>query len=248
MDNKHNSVFDKSNALSEANVKNLVLNLAEIQENIARAAQKSGRKADDITLVAVTKTISLESIAQAAKLGIKHFGENRVQEFLTKYEQLDTSTWHMIGHLQTNKVKFIIDKVALIHSVDSVRLAQEIDKRAKQHNIVADILIEINIADEDTKHGVPPEKAKKLIEHIHFLQNICIRGLMCVAPYVEESEHNRVYYEKMQRLFVDINSSLLHNVDMRFLSMGMSGDYQIAIEEGANIVRIGTSLFGERNR
>ena len=224
----------------------LKINLDEINENIARAAQKSGRSFEDITLVAVTKTIPPEQVRQAVALGVTNFGENRVQEFLSKYENVSAGKWHMIGHLQTNKVKFIVDKVALIHSVDSVRLAEEINKRAKQHNLVSNILLEINIAGEDTKQGVSAESVDFLIEQIYNLPNICIKGLMCVAPYVEQSEQNRSYFEKMQRLYVDIKSREVHNVDMRFLSMGMTGDYQVAIEEGANIVRIGTGLFGRR--
>ena len=219
-------------------------NLKTIEENIARAAQKSGRSPEDITLVGVTKTVPIERIREAFSLEITHFGENRVQEFLPKYESFKDPTWHMIGHLQTNKVKSIIDKVALIHSVDNLRLAEEIDKRAKQLNINVDILIEINIAQEDTKHGVSPENTSILIEQICNLSNIRTSGLMCIAPYVECSELNRVYFEKMHRLFIDIKSRCLHNVDMRFLSMGMTGDYGVAIEEGANIIRVGTGLFG----
>ena len=221
-------------------VDNLKNNLLTIQENIARAAEKSRRKPEDITLVAVTKTIPAERIREANLLGLTHFGENRVQEFLSKYESLNELNWHMIGHLQTNKVKFVIDKVKLIHSVDSVRLAEEINKRAKQK---IDILIEINIAKEDTKHGVTPESALFLIEQIQHFTNIRTMGLMCIAPFVEQPEENRVYFEKMQRLSVDIQTKSLHNVDMRYLSMGMTGDYEVAIEEGANIVRIGTGLF-----
>ena len=226
-------------------------NLHTIRENIAKAAEKSGRSSQDITLVAVTKTIPADCIRQAFELGVTDFGENRVQEFLPKYELLGQQLiskpiWHMIGHLQTNKVRQIIDKVSLIHSVDSLRLAEEIDKRAGQHNIKMDILIEINIAEEDTKQGVTPENASFLIEQISNLSNICTKGLMCVAPYVEHQEENRLYFEKMQRLLVDIKSKCLHNVDMRYLSMGMTGDYEVAIEEGANIVRIGTGLFGSR--
>ena len=220
-------------------------NLQTIQEKIAKAAQKSGRTPEDITLVGVSKNVSPEYINEAVKLGVTHFGENRVQEFLTKYDNKYeiTPTWHMIGHLQTNKVKFIIDKVKLIHSVDSLRLAQEIDKRAKKLNINFDVLIEINIAEEDTKQGILAQDALLLIEQIQQLSNISTKGLMCIAPYVEKSEQNRVYFEKMYRLYVDIGSRKLHNVDMRFLSMGMTGDFEVAVEEGANIVRVGTGMF-----
>lgn len=231
-------------------------NLARIQENIASAAQKSGRTPQDITLVAVSKTIPIERIREAFDCGITTFGENRVQELLPKCESLPQANWHMIGHLQTNKVKFVTDKVKLIHSVDSLRLAQEINKRTANKpaenkpntspDTSLDILIEINIAQEDTKQGVAPENALFLIEQISTLPNICTKGLMCIAPYVEHSEENRLYFEKMYRLFVDIRDRSLHNVDMQYLSMGMTGDYEVAIEEGANIIRVGTGLFGRR--
>ena len=225
-------------------------NLLQINENIAAAAEKSGRRADDITLVAVTKTIPTDQITEAASLGVTDFGENRVQEMLSKYDTVNDvisdAKWHMIGHLQTNKVKNIIDKVSLIHSVDSVRLANEINKRASQINKIMDILVEINIADEDTKQGVSVNEAYELIEQIGNMTNICLRGLMCVAPYVEDSEQNRRYFNKMNQIFIDIASKKVHNADMRFLSMGMTGDYQVAIEEGANIIRVGTGLFGMR--
>jgi len=228
----------------------LKLNLQEIQENIACAAQKSGRALEDITLVGVSKTIPSEKIKEAFGLGVLHFGENRVQEFISKYGEFDKAlmpTWHMIGHLQTNKVKYIIDKVSLIHSVDNIRLAQEIEKRAKKNNLNVDVLIEINIASENTKQGILPQNAMELIEQMCQLSNINIKGLMCVAPYVENSEQNRIYFEKMYKLFVDIHCRNMHNVDMHFLSMGMTGDYQVAIEEGANIIRVGTGLFGCRS-
>ena len=222
-------------------------NILQVKENIERAAQKSGRNASDITLIGVSKTVSVEHIQKAITLGITNFGENKVQELLSKYEVVtDDPTWHMIGHLQTNKVKYIVDKVKLIHSVDSIKLAQVIDKRAKQHHIVSDILIEINVADEQTKHGISIKNAHELIEQMNNLTNVKTKGLMCIAPFVENQEENRVYFEKMYRLFVDIKAKRLHNIEMRFLSMGMTGDYQVAIEEGANMVRIGTGIFGCR--
>ena len=223
-------------------------NLLEIQENIKDAAKKSGRFAEDITLIGVSKTVPVEIITEAYQLGVKHFGENKVQEFLPKYEVFPEPAWHMIGHLQTNKVKFIIDKVKLIHSVDSFKLAHEIDKRAKQKNIKMDILVEINIAGEDTKQGIPPQNTDSFIEQMYQFPNISVKGLMCIAPYVEKSEENRVYFEKMYRLFVDIKAKRAYSTNMRILSMGMSGDYKVAIEEGATMVRIGTSLFGYREQ
>jgi len=227
----------------------LKYNLEEIRENMALAADKSGRSLEDITLVGVTKTIDTDSIKEACDLGVLNFGENRVQEFLPKFDKLkpESIKWHMIGQLQTNKVKAIIDKVCLIHSVDSLRLAEEISKRAAQIDINMDILLEINIAAEDTKIGIKPQEAKTLTEQVSFLPNVTVRGLMCIAPYVENPEKNRGYFDKMHRLFVDMQLINLHNVNINLLSMGMTGDYQIAIEEGANIVRIGTGLFGRRN-
>ena len=222
-------------------------NLQIIQNNIANAAQKSGRSAEDITLVAVTKTIDVDYIKQAYDLGLRDFGENRVQELLTKIDKLPSDiNWHMIGHLQTNKVRNIFDKACLIHSVDSERLAIEINKKSQKNNIFSNILIEINIAEEDSKNGIFVQNISTLIEHIQTLSNIRVKGLMCVAPFVEKPEHNRIYFKKMRKLFLDIKGEQRHNVDMRFLSMGMSGDYEIAIEEGANIIRVGTSLFGSR--
>jgi len=222
-------------------------NLQSIQENIAKAAQKSGRSAEDITLIAVTKTIEVEYIKQAYDLGLRNFGENRVQELLTKIDKLPSDiNWHMIGHLQTNKVRNVFDKACLIHSVDSEKLAIEINKKSEKSNIISNILIEINIAEEDSKNGILMQNTPTLIEQIQTLSNIRVKGLMCVAPFVEISEQNRIYFEKMRKLFLDIKGKQSHNVDMRFLSMGMSGDYEIAIEEGASIVRIGTSLFGAR--
>jgi len=222
-------------------------NLQCVQENIAKAAQKSGRSFEDITLVAVTKTLEVEYIKQAYDLGLRNFGENRVQELQSKFDKLPADIhWHMIGHLQTNKVRSVFDKVCLIHSLDSERLAIEINKRAAKNNIFSNILIEINIAEEDGKNGIFIQNTPTLIEQIQYLSNIRILGLMCVAPFVEKAEQNRIYFEKMRKLFLDIKGKQRHNVDMRFLSMGMSGDYEIAIEEGANIVRIGTVLFGSR--
>jgi len=199
-------------------------------------------------LVAVTKTVPIERIREAYELGIRDFGENRVQELLPKFDAFaqNTVNWHMIGHLQTNKARAIIDKVKLIHSVDSLRLAEEINKRAEKNKTVSDLLIEINIAEEDSKMGLSPKNAHELFEQIAHLPNICAKGLMCVAPYVEKSEQNRIYFEKMYKLFVDIGLRKMHNVDMRFLSMGMTGDYEVAIEEGSNIVRVGTGIFGNR--
>ncbi|MCL1997171.1 MAG: YggS family pyridoxal phosphate-dependent enzyme, partial [Turicibacter sp.] len=228
----------------------LELNLGEIRENIERAAAKSGRTAEDIVLLGVTKTVSAEKIEAAAQLGVRCFGENRVQEFLPKYENLQHLglDWHMIGHLQTNKVKFIVDKVSLIHSVDNVKLAEEIDKRAAAVDRVVDVLVEVNIAEETTKYGIKPHEVENFIDKISHLKNIFLKGMMCIAPILANPEDSRKFFQKMSKIFVDTKSKNLYNVKMEFLSMGMSLDYVQAIEEGANIVRIGTSLFGERQR
>jgi len=223
-------------------------NIDVIKKNIEQAAEKTGRKASDILLLAVTKTIDVDRIKHLMDLGIKVFGENKPQELVEKYKIIGNGAqWHLIGHLQTNKVKYIIDKVSLIHSVDSFKLAAEIDKQAKKINKVMDILIEVNIAQEESKYGVKAEELENLIDEIKVFDNICIKGLMTVAPFVENPQNNRVYFKQMHNLFIDINKKKHDNINMMFLSMGMTNDYKIAIEEGANIVRIGTGIFGARN-
>ena len=222
-------------------------NINQIQKRIEAAAQRSGRKKEDILLLAVSKTIDVERIKEAVACGLKELGENKVQEILEKYEPMGEEVkWHLIGHLQTNKVKYIIDKVKLIHSVESLKLAEEIRKRAKKANKVMDILIEVNMAAEESKFGVAPEDTLSLIQKIALLDNICIRGLMTVAPFVENSEENRECFRRMKQLSVDINAEKIDNVYMDILSMGMSNDFEVAIEEGATIVRVGTSIFGRR--
>lgn len=197
--------------------------------------------------MAVTKTIDIPKIKEAVNYGLTQLGENKVQEILDKYDTLGSDVkWHLIGHLQTNKVKYIIDKVDLIHSVDSIKLAQEINKRAEQKNMVMNILIEVNIAEEESKFGVKPEEVENLIAEISQMKNICVKGLMTVAPFVENSEENRNCFSQMRQLLVDINAKNMNNVNMDVLSMGMTGDYEVAIEEGATIVRIGTGIFGKR--
>lgn len=222
-------------------------NLEAIKKKIEVAAIKSGRLPEDIKLLAVSKTIAPEIIQQAIDLGLTELGENKVQEIMNKYDLLPQAQWHLIGHLQTNKVKYIIDKVKLIHSVDSVKLAQEISKRAVQAGITMNVLVEINIGNEESKHGVPIEQAEALAVEISKLDNITVKGLMTVAPFVENPEENRKYFKQMKNLFIDIASKNYNNIFMEYLSMGMTNDYEIAIEEGANIVRIGTGLFGKRN-
>ena len=182
------------------------------------------------------------------RYGIRDFGENKVQELVEKYDQLPKDIkWHMIGHLQRNKVKYIIDKVFLIHSVDSYSLAEEISKQAIKHNISVDILVEVNVSNENTKFGIQIDDTITFIENISKLQGINIKGLMTVAPYVDNSEENRVYFAKLRQLAVDIKNKNIDNVNVDILSMGMSGDYIVAIEEGATYVRVGSGIFGDRN-
>lgn len=222
-------------------------NLENINVKITAAAEKSGRKRDDILLLAVSKTVDVPRIKEAVALGIVELGENKPQEINRKYFEVENVKWHQIGHLQTNKVKYIIDKVCLIHSVDSVKLAEEISKRAKAKNIVMEILVEVNIAGEEAKHGVPLSEAEGLALEISKLDNIKVKGFMTVAPFVDNPEDNREYFSQMKKLFVDIKDKNYNNIDMKYLSMGMTNDYEVAIEEGANIVRIGTGLFGARD-
>ncbi len=223
-------------------------NLMQVEENIAKACQKAGRDRSEVTLVAVSKTKPVSMLQEAYDEKIRHFGENKVQELCSKIEQLpDDIHWHMIGHLQRNKVKSIIGKVDLIHSVDTYRLAEEINIQAKKKHIVVPILVEVNIAGEESKFGISREDAILLIEDIALLENIRIKGLMTIAPYVEDPEENRQYFKKIKQLSVDITNKNIDNVSMEILSMGMTGDYMVAIEEGATIVRVGTGIFGQRN-
>ncbi len=223
-------------------------NLEIIEENICNACKKAGRSRDEVTLIAVSKTKPVEDLQAVYDLNIRDFGENKVQELKDKIEVMPKDMkWHMIGHLQRNKVKYIIGKVELIHSVDSLRLAEEISKQAKKNNVNADILVEVNIGDEDSKFGISTDEVIELVKDIAKLENISIKGLMCVAPYVVDSEENRPLFHKIKDLSVDIMSENIDNVSMSILSMGMSNDYQVAIEEGATMVRIGSNLFGKRD-
>lgn len=229
----------------DANIKN---NLDDIYSRIKVAAEKSGRKADDIKLIAVTKTIDVDRIKNVYEYGIFDMGENRVQELLEKYDKLDQSCrWHLIGHLQTNKVKYIIDKVQLIHSVDSLELAKEIDLRAGKLNKKVDILLQVNVSGEESKFGISPDQVQEYVEKISRFTNISLRGMMTIAPYAHNSEDIRPIFKKLYNIYIDIKKEKIDNVSMDYLSMGMSNDFELAIEEGANIVRIGTSIFGMRD-
>ena len=223
-------------------------NLANVEKNIEQACKNAGRSRDELTLIAVSKTKPVEMLQEIYDENIRDFGENKVQELCSKMEQLPSDIrWHMIGHLQRNKVKYIVGKVELIHSVDTYRLAEEINIQAKKQNVIVPILVEVNIAHEESKFGISAEDAILLVEEISKLENIRIKGLMTIAPYVENPEDNRLYFRKIKQLSVDITNKNIDNVFMEILSMGMTGDYMVAIEEGATMVRVGTGIFGERN-
>ena len=223
-------------------------NLANVEKNIEQACKNAGRSRDEVTLIAVSKTKPVEMLQEIYDENIRDFGENKVQELCSKMGQLPSDIrWHMIGHLQRNKVKYIVGKVELIHSVDTYRLAEEINIQAKKQNVIVPILAEVNIAHEESKFGISAEDAILLVEEISKLENIRIKGLMTIAPYVENPEDNRLYFRKIKQLSVDITNKNIDNVFMEILSMGMTGDYMVAIEEGATMVRVGTGIFGERN-
>ena len=223
-------------------------NIKHVENTIDEACRKSGRDRSEVTLIAVSKTKPVEMLKEAYETGCRDFGENKVQELVDKYEVLPKDIrWHMIGHLQRNKVKYIVDKVYLIHSVDSLRLAEEISKEAAKKNVDVNILVEVNVAGEETKFGTGYEEAKQLVRDIAQLPHVHIQGLMTIAPYVENSEENRIYFQQLKKLSVDISSENIDNVSMKVLSMGMTGDYAVAVSEGATYVRVGTGIFGERN-
>ncbi len=226
----------------------LIANYDDVNNKVIAACNKAGRNPKDVTLIAVSKTKPATDIATLYEHGVRDFGENKVQELTEKYEQLPKDIrWHLIGHLQTNKVKYIIDKVYLIHSVDSIKLAQQIEKEAAKKDIIVNILVQVNVANEDTKFGLDADETLKNIEAIANFQHIRIKGLMTIAPFVEDGEENRKYFKELKQLSVDIQKKNIDNVSMDFLSMGMSGDYETAIDEGATLVRVGTSIFGMRN-
>lgn len=223
-------------------------NLEIIKEKIDIAAKKSGRTGSDITIIAVTKTIDVSRINELISYGINNIGENKAQELRDKYPQIDSSAnCHFIGHLQSNKIKYIIDKVKLIHSVDSEQLAYKINEAARKHDKIIDILLQVNIADDKNKFGLSYKDVEPLLCKLSHLTNIRVKGLMTIVPFDEEPENNRLYFRNIKQLAVDINKQNIDNISMEFLSMGMTNDYEIAIEEGSNMVRIGTGIFGARN-
>lgn len=223
-------------------------NLIKVQDNLLSTCKQAGIDPKSVTLIAVSKTKPVEMLNEIYAEGVRDFGENKVQELVDKYEVMPKDIrWHLIGHLQTNKVKYIVDKVYMIHGVDSLKLAKEINKEAIKHHIKVNILVQVNIAREETKFGVLEENAIQLIEEISKLEGIAIKGLMTIAPYVVNSEENRLYFQKMKQLSVDIIHKNIDNVCMECMSMGMTGDYMVAIEEGATYIRVGTAIFGERD-
>ena len=224
-------------------------NIAEIRSRIAEAAKRSGRSPEDILLIAVTKLHEPDEIEEAIATGITDIAENKVQEIQKKYDQIASPVrWHLIGHLQTNKVKYIIDKVVMIHSVDSLKLAEEIDKRAAAAGKTMDVLLQVNAAHEESKFGLDPKDVPQVMQDIlESCPNVRIRGLMHMAPWSEDPEEIRPYFKEVKDLFDTLSKVEHPNADFKYLSMGMSHDFETAVEEGANIVRIGTSIFGERD-
>lgn len=224
----------------------LKLRLEAVREKIKNSAISAGRNPEDITLVAVTKTHEPDVINEAIELGVTDIGENKVQEILRKYDAVRPVRWHLIGHLQTNKVKYIIDKVYMIHSVDSARLADEIERRAAERGITMKILLQVNISGEETKFGIKPDEAYELVEHISRLPHVKLCGLMTILPKNDEPVKNRLHFVNIRQLYLDISKKKYDNICMQYLSMGMSGDYEDAIREGSGMVRIGSAIFGER--
>ncbi len=223
-------------------------NLAEVEDKIQKACERAGRKREEVTLIAVSKTKPVSMLQEAYDLGVRIYGENKVQEIVDKYDVLpDDIHWHMIGHLQRNKIKYIVDKVDLIHSVDSVRLAEAINKEAEKKNVIVPVLIEVNVAEEESKFGFNTDDVMEFVESIKDLSNIRVMGLMTIAPFVADPEENRPIFAQLRQLSVDIDSKKYDNITMSILSMGMTNDYEVAIEEGATMVRVGTGIFGARN-
>ena len=223
--------------------------IAEVRSEIRLRCEKVNRDPSEVTLIAVSKTKPLSMILEALECGQTEFGENKVQEMCEKQAQIPERPvhWHLIGHLQSNKVKKAVSVADMIHSVDSLSLAKEIDKYAEKSGKCQDILIEVNVAAEESKFGVTPEEVLPLVKEIALLQNVRLRGFMTVAPYTDDAETNRPYFRRMHDLMVDINRKNIDNISVDVLSMGMSGDYGVAVEEGATHVRVGTYLFGERD-
>ncbi len=219
----------------------------EIKKRVEAACQRAGRNPEEVTLIAVSKTKPVEMLREAYEAGARDFGENKVQEILAKEPKLpEDIRWHMIGHLQTNKVRQIVGKTCLIHSVDSVRLAEEIHKESVKKGLVTQILLEVNVAEEESKFGFHVEEVEDALKQIQELSGVCVRGLMTIAPFVDNPEDNRPVFQKLNKLYVDMKTKNIDNDTMNILSMGMTGDFEVAVEEGATMVRVGTGIFGAR--
>ena len=221
----------------------LMKNYETIKQNAKNVLEKSGRTLDDVLILGVSKTVDTDTLNEAVKMGITTLGENRVQELLEKYDKVKGAKWHLIGHLQTNKVKYIIDKVELIHSVDSIKLLNEIGRCAKKINKVQSVLIEVNVSGEESKFGVPIYDVKEFLEEAKNVENVLIEGFMTMAPLGETDENLHLIFAKLYNLYIDTQRKKYDNINMKYLSMGMSGDYEIALCEGANIIRVGRNLF-----
>ena len=223
-------------------------NLESVEARIQAACNRAGRKREEVTLIAVSKTKPVSMLQEAYDLGVRIFGENKVQEIRDKYEALPKDIeWHMIGHLQTNKVKYIVDKVKLIHSVDSLKLAETIEREAEKRSCTADILLEVNVAGEESKFGMKADEVLPFYDRLSQYSHINVRGLMTIAPFVDNPEKNRTIFADLHKLYVDIKEKNIDNDTVNILSMGMTNDYEVAIEEGATMVRIGTGIFGARD-
>lgn len=221
--------------------------LNEVRENIQKACEKAGRSPQEVTLIAVSKTKPLFMLEEAYEAGARDFGENKVQEILEKHPKMpEDARFHMIGHLQRNKVKQVLPHAVLIHSVDSYRLAEQISQEAGKLGITAKILLEVNVAKEESKFGMMPEDVEEMADQIAALPHLQIEGLMTIAPFVDDPEKNRPVFRKLYQLSVDIKKKNIDNVNMGVLSMGMTGDYQVAVEEGSTMIRVGTGIFGAR--
>lgn len=223
-------------------------NIDYVLNIIRQACEKTKRDAKDIFLLPVSKTKPVSSIEEAIDNGFNTFGENKVQEILQKYEYFNGKIkFHMIGHLQTNKVKYIIDKVELIHSLDSIALLDKLQEQAEKKNLIINCLIEINISKEKTKYGISEENLYNFLTEVEKRKNVKVQGLMTIAPYFEDPENTRIYFKKMKQLFDEVSKQKYDNIEMKILSMGMSNDFRVAVEEGANLIRVGTLIFGERD-
>ena len=221
--------------------------LKEVEKKVEEACKRAGRERSEVTLIAVGKTKPVEMLQEIYDTGVRDFGENKVQEMMDKYEVMPKDIhWHMLGHLQRNKVKQVLPHAVLIHSVDSLRLAEQIDQEAEKLGITAKILLEVNVAKEESKFGMMPEEVPEMVEQISLLPHLQIEGLMTIAPFVDDPEKNRPVFQKLYQLSVDIKKKNIDNVNMSVLSMGMTGDYQVAVEEGATMIRVGTGIFGAR--